>query len=442
MDPATRLEVDRLRDELAGALGENIAGKFVAAGAWFDAIAARAQLVGFKPLIAEAEYERAMNMRGLPIKPEQRIAAMRDAAAQAEASGDEPLAVKAWTGLASDVGELSGDFARGHEYASYARAALERLGGNVRAETQLAIVEGKLFWHEHKLVDARRELDRAVALAKVDPALYIEALNGLALVDTAGGRYAEALGEQLHTLELRRKLYGDVHPAIASSYTNLGDTTDRMGRLQESLGYYKQADAIAQQVYGPEHPLVQMTAHNLGGIYGELEDLDNAEREFRRAVRIGRAALGPDHPYTVKSEVSLGMALLDRKQYAEAIGLMRHALKIDLATYGDQGVETVTAEDDLAIALRVDDKLDDALGYADKAIAGYTALDGGETNPDVAQAYDVKGRTLALMHRARDAAAALDKSADIYAHTQAPATKAAAERKAAAIARTGKSIPD
>jgi tetratricopeptide (TPR) repeat protein len=381
-------------------------------------------------------------MRGLQTKPAQRIAAMRDAAAQAEASGDDPLAVRAWTGLASDVGELSGDFARGHEYASYARAALERLGGNERGETQLAITEGKLFWHEHKLDDARRELNHAVELAKLDPVLYIEALNGLALVDTAAGRYAEALGEQLHTLELRRKLYGDVHPAIASSYTNLGDTTDRMGRLQESLGYYKQADAIAQQVYGAEHPLVQMTAHNLGGIYGELEDLDDAEREFRRAVRIGRAALGPDNPYTVKSEVSLGMALLDRKQYDEAIALMRHALKIDIATYGDGGVETVTAEDDLSIALRIAGKLDEALVFADKAIAGYTALDGGEINPDVAQAYDVKGRALAAMHRARDAAAALERSADIYAHTQAPASKADAERKAAAIARSGKPIPD
>ena len=365
---------------------------------------------------------------------------MRDAAAQAEAAGDEPLAVKAWIGLAFEAGEVNADFARGHEYTSYARAALERLGGNARLEAQLAVQEGRLFWHEHELDDARREFGHAADLARADPVFYVDALGGLAIVDTAAGRYAEALDEDRHVLELRRKLYGDVHPAIVSSYTSLGDVTNRMGKLDESLDDYKKADAVAQQVYGPEHPNVQMTAHNLGSIYNELDRTDDAEREFRRAVRIGTSTLGPDHPYTVKSEVSLGLALLDRNKLDEALGLMRHALEIDLATYGEQGVETVTVDDDLGVALRAAGKLDEALAYANKAVAGYTVLDHTEIAVEVAHAYDVKARVLLAMHRTTDAVAAFEKSADIYAHTQAPANNAADERALADKAR-GTRIP-
>jgi tetratricopeptide (TPR) repeat protein len=87
--------------------------------------------------------------------------------------------------------------------------------------------------------------------------------------------------------------------------------------------------------------------------------------------------------------------------------------------------------------LREAGKLDEALAFADKAITGLVALD-GENDPDVADAYESKGRVLLAMHRAGAAAAAFDKAADILAHTQAPATKLAEARELAAHARGAK----
>ena len=96
-DPWMRVEVDRLRDEIAVADGQSIAGKFDIASTTLDGVAKRAAMVGFKPLLAEVQYSRAMNLRGAAAKPEVTTAALRDAAAQAEASGEEVVAVKAWT---------------------------------------------------------------------------------------------------------------------------------------------------------------------------------------------------------------------------------------------------------------------------------------------------------------------------------------------------------
>jgi hypothetical protein len=55
----------------------------------------------------------------------------------------------------------------------------------------------------------------------------------------------------------------------------------------------------------------------------------------------------------------------------------------------------------------------------------------GETNEEVADAYEDKGRVLARLHRTRDAVTAFDKAADIYAHTQAPPNKLAEARELA-----------
>ena len=420
-DPFMHVEVAQLRDELAAADAQSIAGKFDVASTAIDKIAAKAQSVGFKPLTAEIQYSRAMNLRGAAAKPEVTTSALRDAAAAAEASGDEILAVKAWTALAFQAGEVTGDFERGREYVGYAAAALERLGGNARLETQIETTRGRIDWHQGKLDDARREYEHALSLAKTDPVFTIEALSGLAVVDTAAGQLAKALEEQLHVLDLRRKMYGDDHPEIARSYTTLGDVTMRMARLNESLDYYQKADDTAQRVFGPEHSMCQITAHNLGGILRDLERPADAEREFRRAVRIATAAFGADHPYTAKSEQSLGMALFDQGKIAEAVTTLRHAVAVKRKAYGDSELETIGAINDLAIALRGAGKLDESLEDTDKAIVGFTAAE--PKSDDLAQAYLARCRTLIAAHRSADADVALAKAKAIFDQTEAPAAR-------------------
>ncbi|HEY1549176.1 MAG TPA: serine/threonine-protein kinase [Kofleriaceae bacterium] len=435
-DPVTRIEVGLLRDELAGASVQVMTGKYAAVRAWTEAIAGRATIVGYKPLIAEVAYRRAQNMLYDPaVKADARMAAKRDAAALAEASGDNWLAAAAWLSLAFDVGEVGLDPVRGHEYLSYARAALERGGGNARIDAQIATQNGRFFWREHKLDDARRELGHALELSKADPTRYINAIDALAKVDDADGQYAKALAEDHQALELRQKLDGEISPQVAATYTNLGNESMQLGHLDDALGYFKKADDTTQRVYGPEHEAVQSTAHGLGTVYLMLGKYDDAERELRRAVRVATAGRGPDDVRTVMSELQLGMVLIHQPDHvAEAVTAIRHSLEVELAKLGPHSAEVATAEGDLGIALRAAGKLDEALAYETKSITDMTAI-AGEVNEEVADAYEDKGRVLARLHRARDAAAAFDKAADIYAHTQAPATKLAEARQLAVDAK-------
>jgi tetratricopeptide (TPR) repeat protein len=422
VDPFMRTQVEQLRDQLATADTASIAGKFDEAAAAIDRVDANAKIVGFKPLVAEVQYSRAMNLRGASAKPEVATSALRDAAAAAEASGDEVLAVKAWTALAFQAGEVMGDFARGREYAGYAAAALERLGGNARLETALDTTRGRIDWHQHKLDDARRWYQRALELSKSDPVFTIESLAGLALVDTAAGNLAKAYEHQRTVLDLRLEMYGEVHPEIVRSYTVLGDVTMRLAKLQESYDDYKKADELAQRVFGSDHSMVQITAHNLGGVLRDLNRPADAEREFRRAIRIATNTYGLDHPYTAKSEQSLGMALYDEGKFDEAVTVLRHAVAVKRKAYGDNELETLGVINDFGIALRGVGKYDESLANIDKALAGFLAIE-GPTGDDLAEAYVARARTLLAAHRAPEAEKALVQAETIYKKTEAPAER-------------------
>ena len=87
------------------------------------------------------------------------------------------------------------------------------------------MTRGRIDWHQNKLDDARRWYQHALNLAKDDPVFTIEALSGLGLVDTAAGNLTKAYEVERHVLDLRIKMYGEVHPEVARSYTQLGDVT-------------------------------------------------------------------------------------------------------------------------------------------------------------------------------------------------------------------------
>jgi len=159
-------------------------------------------------------------------------------------------------------------------------------------------------------------------------------------------------------------------------------------------------------VYGAEHSVVHITAHNLGGVLAALHRPVEAEAAFRRALRIATAAYGPDHPYTAKTEQSLSMTLVDEGKLTEAVTLLRHAVAVDRKAYGDDEVQTIGVQNDLAIALREVGKLDESLAYTDKAIAGFTVAEPG--SDDLVASYESRASTLLVMHRDRDAIAALE----------------------------------
>jgi tetratricopeptide (TPR) repeat protein len=420
--PALRETVDQLRDELAAADTFRLVGKFAEANAALDALAPRITLAGYKPLDAELLYTRAMNARGASSDPKALPAVLREVVSLAEASGNDVLVINAWSALANDAAGIQGDFERAREYAGYAKAALDRVGGSRRLEARLATMRGDLEWRDHKHEAARRAYERAVELTTENPAAQADAIAGLSKVDTRDGHLADALARAQKALDLRRDVYGVDSIPVARSHMALSEIQARLGQLRPALDHLRKADALVQQLYGPAHFMNIYTSNDLAGVLLDLGEYRDAEVSARRAVEISTAAYGADDVTTAKVRQTLGMALREQGRNDEAIRELERAIEGKRKKWGADHAETLSATNHLAIALRQAGRVDEAIQMgrttADKLVAalGPDNIEVGETLASLAAAY-------LAAHRTADAADARERAKEIFVKNEIPPDK-------------------
>src|SRR5262249_24616018 len=127
------------------------------------------------------------------------------------------------------------------------------------------------------------------------PAVAVS-LNNLALLYQDQGRYAEAERLAKRALALGEKALGPEHPDVAVGLNNLAVLYKDQGRYAEAEPLYKRALAIDEKVLGPEHPGVAIDLNNLAALYKDQGRYAEAEPLYNRALAIGEKALGPEHP--------------------------------------------------------------------------------------------------------------------------------------------------
>jgi tetratricopeptide (TPR) repeat protein len=64
-------------------------------------------------------------------------------------------------------------------------------------------------------------------------------------------------------LDIRRKVFGEEHPDVASSYNNIGGVYDSKGEYALALEYYQKALDILTKVYGAEHPETRLVTEEV-----------------------------------------------------------------------------------------------------------------------------------------------------------------------------------
>jgi tetratricopeptide (TPR) repeat protein len=121
-------------------------------------------------------------------------------------------------------------------------------------------------------------------------------MNGLGLILTAKGDYAEA--EPLYRLSLaaKEKALGPDHPDVANSLNNLAELLRAKGDYAGAEPLYRRALAIVEKALGPDHPHVAICLNNLALLLKSKRDYAGAEPLYQRALAIDERALGADHP--------------------------------------------------------------------------------------------------------------------------------------------------
>jgi eukaryotic-like serine/threonine-protein kinase len=134
----------------------------------------------------------------------------------------------------------------------------------------------------------------------------------------AEGRIDEA-GEMLReALAIQERVYGAVHPRVASALNELGRVAQQQGKLDDAEADFRRMADIYRSVYHNKHYLIGIALANLAGVYVDRKDYASGERLFREVLQRYAETLSVDHLYVGIARIRLGRVLVLQHRYREA----------------------------------------------------------------------------------------------------------------------------
>jgi len=163
-----------------------------------------------------------------------------------------------------------------------------------------------------------------------------------------GNDEAARLFEQ--ALVIRERVFGKVHPQVASTLNEMGGVALARNRFAEAEVLARRVLAIYRTVYGGKHAFTGVGVSNLASVYVAQQQYARAELLYREAIEIFTESQGAEHLNTGIARIKLGRTLLRQRRYAEAVRETLAGYEI-LAKRTDRGVSwLVDARKDLVVA--------------------------------------------------------------------------------------------
>jgi tetratricopeptide (TPR) repeat protein/predicted Ser/Thr protein kinase len=295
-DEPTREAVEALQPRLARARTLERAGRYEAGLEIAQSLRDEAPAIGFRPLSAEVEFLLATLHLGNG-DPKAAAEAFERATFEAEASGHDEIAARAWTLLTYVHGFALADEKAGDAAARRAEAAVLRTGN--RPDLMADLLHNRGAMHLHR------------------------------------GKYEEALADQREALRLRLDA-GDEAFDVGNSYTSIGNALYHLGRPAEAMEQYQKAYEVLAGVLGPRHPDTAMALQNVGNMLTVSGDPAGGRSKLEEVKAIFEDALGPEHPLVGQVLFNLGWAAEAQGEYAAALEAFERARAIELPRLGPE----------------------------------------------------------------------------------------------------------
>ena len=119
-------------------------------------------------------------------------------------------------------------------------------------------------------------------------------------------------------LDIRTRIMGANHPAVANVLVNLGAISFEKSNLDEAEELYREALRIHEDWFGEHHPSTASVLTILGRALVRAERYDEATAALQRSVAIQEAVHGPSHPAVASVGNELATIALLRGDHAEA----------------------------------------------------------------------------------------------------------------------------
>ena len=355
-----------------------------------DAMVASARSFGWRPLVAEAAYVRALvigDSGAETVRP-----ALELAAVEALASSNDETAAYAMADLAWELAVADRD--RAATWAALAEAVRDRLGRDPALGARIAGAQAIIAEsgpHPSESLAIRR---RQVALAR---AAFADPLNesvnhlSLALGHRAAGELVTAYQEVTTGLAQAEAVVGPDHPKLRQLLGVAAQYALEVGKYAEATAHADRLLEIVEHWYGPEsrpvvQPLIMRTAianktgdlplteklsrralaildrldptsvdiaglvQNLGTFGALSGKYDDAKLYADRAVTMFEARLGKTSPQLVDAYVLVGYIARGQKRFDDSMRALQHA--VELADAAGAGVDPINPRIELANTLR------------------------------------------------------------------------------------------
>jgi tetratricopeptide (TPR) repeat protein len=388
-DRALRAKIEQLGARLAVVRTHLLLSKTIPM-ADADALVTDARSLGWRPLVAEAEYVRALVIEdsgAATVRP-----ALEAAAIEALASSNDEIAAYAMADLAWDLAVADRD--RAATWAALAEAIRERLARDPALGARIAGARAILLESGPHPAEALAMRKRQVELARAafsDP--LNEAVNHLSLAvgHRAAGDLTVALREVTTGLAQAEAVVGPDHPKLRQFLGVAAQYSMELGKQTEASGHAKRLIALVEHWYGPESrplvgPLIMMAAislrigdipaadaisrralaildrldptsvdvtgvlMNLGTFAALTGKLDEAKGYSDRAVAMFEARLGKDSPQLIDAYVLVGYIARGQRRLDDSARALQHA--VALADAAGAGVDPINPRIELSTTLR------------------------------------------------------------------------------------------
>jgi tetratricopeptide (TPR) repeat protein len=196
----------------------------------------------------------------------------------------------------------------------------------------------------------RHALRLQESVAGKDATNVMQLVNALVQTMISRGEFSAAEPMIQEELARSRKLFGPVHPAVATSLHDLAVVLWQRGDFAGAEGMQRQTLAQWRAFQDPKN--ISVSLNDLALVQLDRGDLAGAEASFGESLEIRRKVLPPGHPGLVMAENNLALALWYKGDLAGAEAIDVQALELDRKLYRDGSPDTAAALNNLALVLR------------------------------------------------------------------------------------------
>jgi serine/threonine-protein kinase len=293
------------------------------------------------------------------------------------------------------------------ERGRVSRALVEAQQGTRKAEQVTAFMLGLFEASEggRALTDsvtARELLSRGLAEARArfgQPALRAQMLDVIGRLHLELGDFERARPLIDEALALRRRVYGENHPEVASSLEAMAALAERRGDVSVTLKLRRDAFALRRRVSGDKDPRTVDAMFDLAFALHQSGDIASGTALFDEWI--AAVAKQPEEVSATRARqlTSLGELLQYGREPARAEQAYRQALRIRRAVYGDRHPQVASSLIDLSL-LSTHGPEADSLGREAVMLLRASYPDG---HPQLANALRSHGIVLQRLDRHGDA---------------------------------------